>query len=248
MIFSKLAIALISPLGTSLLLGMLALVLGGLGRRRVALGFGLFALLWLWVWSLPFASIGLRAALEGDYPPQQISDFSAAPAMVVLGGSIVPPSFKVASANLTDAADRIRFAAQLYHAGKAPLVVLTGGSDLDISLTSEAEAMRLLLRELGVPHSAMVLEEASRTTHENAQFTALLLRERGISQVLLVTSALHMRRAVAHFESAGIQVLPAATDHEARAVASWQKWLPDAGALDGSGRAMKEWVGCLLKC
>jgi uncharacterized SAM-binding protein YcdF (DUF218 family) len=132
LIFSKLAIALISSLGTSLLLGMLALFLGGLGRRRFALGFGLLALLWLWVWSMPFASIGLRAALEGDYPPQPISNFPAMPAIVVLGGSIVPPDFKVATANLTYAVDRVRFAAQLYHAGKAPLVVLSGGSDLDI--------------------------------------------------------------------------------------------------------------------
>lgn len=248
MIFSKLAIALISPLGTSLLLGMLALVFAGFRWRRVGMGLGLFALLWLVLWSLPFASIGLRTALEGAFPPQITTNSPAAPAMVVLGGSIVPPGFKVATANLTDAADRIRFAAQLYHAGKAPLVVLSGGSDLDISQTSEAEAIRLLLLELGVPDSAMVLEEASRTTSDNARFSSLILRERGINKVLLVTSALHMRRAVAHFESAGIHVYPAATDHEARAVSHWQQWLPDADALDGSGRAMKEWVGCLLKC
>ena len=50
-------------------------------------------------------------------------------------------------------------------------------------------------------------------------------------------------RALGLFAAEGIQVFPAATDHEARRPAAWQIWLPETGALDGSGRAMKEWVG-----
>lgn len=205
------------------------------------------ALVWLWVWSLPFVSFGLRGALEGDYPAQSIASFPQAGAIVVLGGVINPPDTQQMSPNLSAAADRLRIAAQLYHAGKAPLVVLSGGSDLKLHLTSEAEAMRVFMGELGVANGVMLLEESSRNTSENARFTSSLLRKRGIEPVLLVTSALHMQRALRHFEDEGIQVIPVATDHEARAVSGWKQWLPDADALDGSARALKEWVGQRLQ-
>src|SRR3546814_17890120 len=53
------------------------------------------------------------------------------------------------------------------------------------------------LKEDGIPDSAMVLENRSFTTHENALYTTRKLKERHIDQLLLVTSALHMPRAMA---------------------------------------------------
>jgi uncharacterized SAM-binding protein YcdF (DUF218 family) len=143
---------------------------------------------------------------------------------------------------LKDAADRVWHAARLFHAGKAPLLVMSGGSDVSKSTTSEAEVMRQFAMDLGVPIDAIVLEERSRNTRENAQFSAEMLKAQGVKSILLVTSALHMRRAVALFESQDLTVTPAATDHEARSRFSAADWLPDAGALEGSGRAMKEMV------
>ncbi len=62
--------------------------------------------------------------------------------------------------------------------------------------------------------------------------------------MILVTSALHMPRARRAFERAGIAVIPAPTDFEvAPGPFDPLDLLPNAGALDGSGRAMKEWVG-----
>ena len=61
---------------------------------------------------------------------------------------------------------------------------------------------------LGVPPSALVLEERSHSTLENAQFTARLARERHIRDVLLVTSAVHMPRASLLFRDAGIDAIP----------------------------------------
>jgi uncharacterized SAM-binding protein YcdF (DUF218 family) len=52
-----------------------------------------------------------------------------------------------------------------------------------------------------------------------------------------------MPRAKKLFEQQGIEVDPAPTDHEARPLSSWQRVLPDAGALEGSGHAIKELVG-----
>lgn len=163
--------------------------------------------------------------------------------MVVLGGAVRPPEVLGQAPDLKDTADRVWHAARLFHAGKAPVLVMSGGSVLAKSATSEADVMRQFALDLGVPGVAIVLEERSRNTRENARFTAEILKAKGVDQILLVTSALHMRRAVSLFESQGLTVIPAATDHEARSRFSAIDWLPDAQALEGSARAMKEIVG-----
>lgn len=103
--------------------------------------------------------------------------------------------------------------------------------------------MHAFLRDLGVPDEAIRLEERSRNTSQNAKFSAQWLQEQGVGRILLVTSALHMPRAVELFETQGLAVIPAATDHEVQERPLWQDWLPASSALDGSARAMKELIG-----
>jgi uncharacterized SAM-binding protein YcdF (DUF218 family) len=59
----------------------------------------------------------------------------------------------------------------LYQVDKAPLIILNGGHDPQFSATSSAESMRRFIRALGVPDSDIVLEEESRNTTQNADFT-----------------------------------------------------------------------------
>lgn len=246
MLMNTLATTAISPLGTACLLGGLAWLLGALGRRRLALVLGGLALLWLYAWATPVVSHGLRGHLEAAYPPLPLSAVPQAQAMVVLGGAIAPPESGLPYPNLGPAADRVWHAARLYHAGKAPVVVLSGGSDLATSEHPEAVAMGRFVQALGVPASAVLLEDSSRTTEQNARFSAVLLRQQGVQRVLLITSALHMERARRHFEAQDLQVVAVATDHETPQTAPhalWQRWLPDTSSLDGSARALKEWIG-----
>jgi uncharacterized SAM-binding protein YcdF (DUF218 family) len=184
----------------------------------------------------------LRGWVESGYPPRSAAMTPSAQAIVVLGGGVRPPEVSGQAPDLKDAADRVWHGVRLFHAGKAPLLLMSGGSDLSLSASSEAEVMRQFAMDLGVPIGAIVMEGRSRNTRQNAQFSAEILKAQGVKSVLLVTSALHMRRAVALFESQGLMVTPAATDHEARSRFSGVDWLPDAGALDGSARAMKEMV------
>jgi uncharacterized SAM-binding protein YcdF (DUF218 family) len=60
-----------------------------------------------------------------------------------------------------------------------------------MTAASQAESlgMREFMLDLGVPAAALLTEERSRNTRENAEMSAKLLRERGIQKVLLVTSA-----------------------------------------------------------
>lgn len=241
---SKLVTCLLSPLGSSLCLLILALFLAWRRRSRLATACGALAVVWLWAWSVPVLSLWLRGTLENQFAQRPLSRVPQAQALVLLGGGVSPPSGKAADINLGAAADRVWYAARLFHAGKAPLLLLSGGSDPQRHAFSEARAMAIFLQDLGVPAPALVLEEDSRNTLENAVFCAKLLKARGIRHVLLVTSALHMPRALALFSAQGLQVEPAPTDFEADSLPPGAlAWLPDAEALDGSGRAMKEWVG-----
>lgn len=233
-------------MGTALCLLAVGSAFAFFKRPRTAWLLVLAASFWLALWSTPWASNALRLALESRYPPVPVAATPPAPAIVLLSGGIAPPAQGQEHPNLNEAADRIWHAARLYRAGKAPLIVLSGGSGAMGEATSEALAMQQLLLEWGIPASAMLLEDASRNTAENASFSAALLRQRGIQHVLLVTSALHMPRAVRLFEDQGLNVIPAAADHEGRATAHWPwwlRWLPNGTALDGSARAIKEWVG-----
>ena len=242
MIISKLALSLLSPLGTALILWLLALILAVVGAKRLFFAAGLLGLGWLWLWSMPAMSIAVRGALEKEYPPIEFLALPRCEAAVLLGGAMGPPDSRHAEPDLNSAADGVRAAAQAYHAGKAPLLLLSGAGDSETWGRPEAEAMQTVLREFGVPDDVMILEGRSRDTCENARYSAVLLRARGIDRVLLITSALHMRRAVRFFALEGIEAVPVPADHEARTVQGMRRWIPDADALEGSARAIKEWV------
>jgi uncharacterized SAM-binding protein YcdF (DUF218 family) len=247
---SKIVAAVVSPLGTALILALLGWVLAGAGRpalRRagralVALGLG-----WLLLWSLPVASDGLRGWIEAQAGPRTVEAVPAAPVMVVLGGGVAGPRAPLRPyPNLNAAGDRLWHAARLYRAGKAPRLVLSGG----VTRTgdgSEAEAMRRFLLDMGVPAPAIELEDASKNTTGNAVFTAQALKAQGVDTVILVTSALHMPRARRLFDRAGLKVHPAPADHEIIDMPfDLLRVVPDADALEGSARAFKELFGRLV--
>lgn len=242
-VLNKIIIAVVSPLGTALLLGVLALVAAGLKQRKIAVWLGAFAILWIYLWSTPVMSYRLQSWLEEDYPPVKMQAVPKADAIVVLGGGMRPPTRSRPSFDLGSAADRVWHALRLYAADKAPLIILSGGHESSVSLTSEAEAMGWWLVEAGIPTEAILLEGQSRTTAENAAFTAPLLKEKKIKRVLLVTSATHMRRARAFFEAEGLEIIPAATDHEAEPPPPGiRAFLPHTERLDDSAKAFKEVV------
>ncbi len=105
-----------------------------------------------------------------------------------------------------------------------------------------------LLEEWGVSPDHITTESVSRSTYENAREAARIVEERGLGRVLLVTSALHMTRALATFRTIGIDAIPAATDHdnERHKRGSLQTFLPRSGALDGTTLAIHEYIGRIV--
>ena len=247
MMVSKFGTWLLAPLGTAFCLIGLALLLAWRQRLRSSMVLGALALFWLWAWSMPVLSYWLASWIENEIPQVPISSVAPAQAIVVLGGAVSPPMIGKTEIDLGAAADRIWYAARLFHAGKAPIVLLSGGGggDIDRQAFSDARAMAVLLQDLGVPAKAFLLEEHSRNTRQNAAFSAALLKAHGIKHILLVTSALHIPRAIPLFTARGLQVTPAPTDFETTRdpPSGLLAWLPDASALNGSALAMKEIVG-----
>ncbi len=244
---AKILTQLAYPLTLCLVLVPLGLALRGVRWRRlgaagIVLGVGV-----LLVFSLPEVSFRLRAGLERQFQPQEAAAYPSADAILVLGGGIEGARSPWRDMpNLAAAADRVWFGAKLYHSGRAPRVILSGGAfDDDPALQREAPAMAAFMEDLGVPASALLLEATSRNTWENAVESRRLMQEHGIERVLLVTSALHMRRALAIFRQLDIAVIPAPTDFEAAPPSGpvVLRWLPDAEALFGSSRALKEYLG-----
>lgn len=241
---SKLVIALISPLGTCLVLALVGLAWLGLRWRRTGRACIAVGLVWLCLWSLPPASFWLTQTLEHQTPQRPAAAYPQADAIILLGGGLQGrvPGY-VDRPEMTGAADRLWFADELYRAQRAPwIIVSAGGNPRDGEI--EADAMAELLQALGVPRTALLLDARSRDTAQNARFSADLMREHRLHTALLVTSALHMPRALAAFRKRGIDVTPAPADFTAPPQGAWpQRWLPSTGALDASSRAMKEYVG-----
>lgn len=88
--------------------------------------------------------------------------------------------------------ERPRYAAELYRAAEAPLVICSGLGDCESN-------RRLLIRE-GVPVDAIQLENKSTNTSENARFTIETLRKLGAKRIIIVTTWYHSRRALNTFE------------------------------------------------
>lgn len=242
----KLVGSLFYPLNTALV----ALALAVIARRRrpqMARFAGVFALAWLWLWSIPLVAERAAWTLERRYPPVSADQLPSADAIVLLGGFLDPaqPPFAI-DPNLNGAADRAWLAAQLWHAGKAPRLICSSGlAPLSRASAPECPDAVRLLRDLGIPDSAIVVESASRTTRENAAETRQLLATD--ARVLLVTSAMHMPRSLASFRQAGIDAVPAPTDHVFRPDRPFEitTLLPSPSALATSTAVWHEWLGRL---
>jgi uncharacterized SAM-binding protein YcdF (DUF218 family) len=104
--------------------------------------------------------------------------------------------------------------------------------------------MRDFLRDQGVHEEDVIVEDHSRTTHENALECRKLLEARGIGKVILVTDAVHMFRALRSFRKQGIPAVPSACHHQATAF-EWTvgDFLPGAGAVQDHQRTLHEWLG-----
>ena len=124
--------------------------------------------------------------------------------------------------------------------------MMTGRGRYDPDALAKLKAQRSitsLLKDFGV--KVRWLESASDNTRENAQLTAKLLLPEGHKRVAVVTHAWHMPRSVNAFEQAGFAVVPAPTTYSSARGFSVFDFVPSSAALQGTARALHEWIGIL---
>lgn len=170
-------------------------------------------------------------------------------AIVVLGGGITPASPPYTTEpELTNESDRIWLAARLYHAGAAPKIIVSGGSFVEQQggpATTEAEAMRRFLLDLGVPNEAIVTEGKALNTIENIRNVRELVRG---GRVAIITSAFHVPRAakLATQGSLDFAIFGVGWSVPDAATVWWDFWLPSVDALGESNLAIRELVALAI--
>lgn len=231
--------ALLLPPGNGLaLLGLAALY----RRRRWAFAVALFGGILLFLQSLPLVGLALMGTLEdraGVWQP----DTTGAQAIVILGSGLIRPVAEFGGETATDRSlIRLRHGARLARQAQLP-VLISGGRPLNAENAEAAVMADILHKEFGVP--VRWREEASMDTAGNARYSAEILRQAGITRIVLVTQAFHMPRARMLFEAAGLQVVPAPAHFVSKTRGGFEAndLLPSASALHYSYYALHEWLG-----
>lgn len=155
---------------------------------------------------------------------------------------------------LTQAVDRMMHPLMLYRMGKVRKLLATGGNTFrDEEVTgSEAESVAKVLGYCNVPDSVILIEPKALNTRENANFTKTIIdtdwKGKGKPRILLVTSGFHMRRALACFNKAGLEVTGFSTDLRSKRV-KWSGIIhlePNAEALYTWRFLLHELLGILI--
>ena len=214
--------------------------------------FAFWTVLLLVLTATPILSSMYIAWLEGWYPPFNATAATKVDAVVVLAGGVFAKGSLRPTEDVSDSSrQRTACGADLWLQGLAPKLLLAGG-DATVFRTGPLishEMKRWALR-LGVLESAILVEDGSRTTYENAVQSKAVL---GGGHILLVTTAYHLPRAVGLFEKQGFVVTPVACGYESQHTPA-QAWaqstpfdfLPTAKALLLSTQAVEEVAGMLV--
>jgi uncharacterized SAM-binding protein YcdF (DUF218 family) len=128
--------------------------------------------------------------------------------IIVLGGFVSADRDNNGYFNLSS--DRFIQGVKLYKEGHADHILVSGGNGNLLKHTfKESRWAATQMQGMGVPSSAILIENDSRNTLENALFTKRVLDSAGLKPpYLLVTSAYHMRRSVWIFNKEGLEVIP----------------------------------------
>lgn len=183
-----------------------------------------------------------------EEPGKKIEEVGHYDCAIVLGG-MAEWDNSHGRLSLRRGGDRIWQAIHLYHLGKVDRILISGahGYILDHGL-NEAQQFREVLLDNGIPDSAILIEDQSRNTHENAvESKKVLEKHPEVESILLVTSAMHMKRAKACFKGAGFQDFDYfTTDHytgEKRGYTFDSFLMPDVSTMADWEKLIKEWVG-----
>ncbi len=164
-------------------------------------------------------------------------------AIIVLGGGILkgpeghelrPHTFK-----------RFIQGVELAKAYDAFLIV-SGGTLPGSSQQAEATIMAQLAQKFEVPNEKILIDAESKSTYENAKNVAKIVQELNLKELVLVTSAVHMKRAKMSFEKFNVRVHPYPVDYLCDyGPMSWIDFVPTRESLEANMLGLHEIVGLI---
>ncbi len=229
-----------SPLRGGLLLALLLWLLWRwLPRWLRAIGISGLAI--AGVLATPLGANALIAAVESRAPTPADCSGAPPPTIVLLGGGVLvstddPLDYRVLS---PISIQRVFAAARLARLQPDAKILITGESFRGVP---ESTLMARLLVELGVSPNRIREEPTARTTWQNARSTAALLPPFD-RRIWLVTSALHLPRALYAFEQAGFDTCTWPADSRYAGWIGWGYLLPASSAIVKSEAALHELLG-----
>ena len=145
-------------------------------------------------------------------------------------------------------ADRVTHAIQLYKMGLVKQIIVSGGSGRLIEIEErEADNLRDAMILMGVPIGDILIENISRNTFESAVEVKKMLELRNVnpSDCILITSAFHMRRSIACYRKAKMEMDTFTTDFytHKRVFTPDALLIPRIEAMFIWQRLFKEWIG-----
>ena len=190
----------------------------------------------------------LMASLERSVPSVNLAEHPPFEAAVVLGGGWSPSETSSTGLEANDSFDRLLAGLDALRDGHAHVLLIGGGEGLGASMTDGQVAMRWIERFMPELAHGVVVLPPSANTREEAVHTAEWASTREPSDILLVTSAWHMPRALHNFERRGLEVVPLPCDYSGVPVVEARKekgpdWLPSLGHLGEFQRWLTEVVG-----
>ena len=165
-------------------------------RRRGVVGWAWRLLLLLALWLLGVAAWIVWVGEHDQAGP--------ADAIIVLGAA----AYDARPSPVLE--ERIRHGIDLYRRGLAKHLIFTGGFGKGARFSESQVAQRYALRN-GVPKQAILIETESRTTRQNLQQAALLMRAHHLERAIIVSDPLHMARALRLARESGIDALGSST-------------------------------------
>jgi uncharacterized SAM-binding protein YcdF (DUF218 family) len=204
------------------------------GKRMIAASIVL-----LWICSMPAVGNLLLAWLEQD-ANTPISEMHKVQAIIILAGG---RNYDVAEfgGDTTDkyTLERVRLGALIQRNTGLPILITGGKPDNDE--TSEAALMQKALTEFSA--TTKWVEPDAMNTAQNAIFSARLLINDHVKDIILVTHGWHMPRARAAFERAGFRVLPSGAGRHKQGSYTLLHFLPSAEGMYLTQIFMHEAVG-----
>ena len=233
------------PLPVFWILVILAVVFYLRRRRKSSYIFTIFSIIWLLAISTPLVPDLLISRLEDRYSvfnPDMFMHPDRPVHIVVLGGGHVNDDRLPANDRLSPAAMvRLSEAIRIHRKLPGSLIITSGWSASGKVPQAEVLAETALL--LGVDENYIKKQPLPKNTRMEASEYNRLFGDN--AHIILVTSAVHMRRAIFAFQKEGLDPVPAPTNHLIKKDENYNQWIgfPSSGNIKKMESAVHEYVG-----